>query len=196
MLTIVHLSTTFLRAKNSLPNSQRLHPDRESGERVPSVIRQLASDSARKDSDRMGMLVAGWGDSGLHPETFWLGFATIAAAGWNPHSPDGHEAMATFYPLYFGPEVQSMDRLYRLMSEQAQTWTDTWYRIDSTTRKPIWGNSDKIFQRRHPAYDQSIPLPAVPAEDLAYSAVWSRDNARRMQAVDDSYLKTQSYLDC
>ena len=32
----------------------------------------------------MGVFVAGWADMGLHPETFWLGYATIAAAGWNP----------------------------------------------------------------------------------------------------------------
>ncbi len=167
-----------------LSRTRRIHPDREPGERVPSSIRQLASDTARNDSDLMGMLVAGWADSGLHPDTFWLGFATIAAAGWNPHSPDGHEAMATFYPLYYGSNVQSMDRVYRLMSEQAQTWTDTWDRIDSTARKPIWGNSDKIFNPRRPAYDQSIPLPRVPAADLAYQPAWSRDNARRLEAVN------------
>ncbi len=34
--------------------------------------------------DLIGVVVAGWGDSGLHPETFWLGYATITAAGWHP----------------------------------------------------------------------------------------------------------------
>jgi hexosaminidase len=178
----------------SLPHSRRIHPDRESGERVPSAIRQLASDSARRDSDLMGMLVAGWADSGSHPETFWLGYATLAGAGWNPHSPDGHEAMASFYPLYYGPDVQSMNRVYQLMSEQAQTWTDTWDRIDSTARKPIWGNSDKIYQPRQPAHDQAIPLPGVPAADLTYSGAWTRDNARRLQAVDAAFPENTELL--
>ena len=177
-----------------LPGSRLIHPDGDRGERVPTSIRQVASNPARKHSDLMGMLVAGWGDSGLHPETFWLGFAAIAGAGWNPHSPDGHEAMASFYPVYYGEKVQSMGRMYQLMSYQAQTWTDTWDRIDSTARKPIWGNSDKIFQPRRPAYDQAIPLPDVPAANLTYSGNWTRANARRLQAVDEAFAENNELL--
>jgi hexosaminidase len=177
-----------------LPNSRLIHNERDRSERVPAAIRQLASDSARKHSDLMGMLVAAWGDSGLHPETFWLGYAAIAGAGWNPHSPDGHEAMASFYPLYYGPDVQRVDRMYQLMSFQAQTWTDTWDRVDSTARKPIWGNSDKIYQTRRAAYDQAVPLPPVPAANLAYSGNWSRDNARRLQAAEEAFPENSELL--
>jgi hypothetical protein len=177
-----------------LADSRRVHTHRETTERVPEAIRQLASDTARKDSDLMGMLVAGWGDSGLHPDTFWLGYSAIAAAGWNPHSPDGYEAMASFYPLYYGPGIQNMDRVYRLMSYQAQTWTDTWDRIDSASRKPIWGDSDKIFNPRRAAYDQSIPLPAVPGPNLAYTGSWSQENTKRLQAVDAALAENTELL--
>lgn len=168
----------------ALPGSQLMHRDREPGDRVPAAIEQMASDSARQDAELMGMLVAAWADSGLHTETFWLGYATITAAGWNPHSPDGHEAMASFFPLFYGQQASGMHRVYQLLSYQAQIWTDTWERTDSVSRKGIWGNSDKIFTPRRPAHDEAIPLPGVPGANLAYADSWKRDNAARLTSAD------------
>jgi hexosaminidase len=68
----------------------------------------------------MGALLAGWADACLHPETFWLGFATRPAAAWNHNSPGAPELMNTFCQLFYGPRVANMGRLYQLMSEQAQ----------------------------------------------------------------------------
>ncbi len=168
----------------SLPAGRRLHKSQSDAERVAGAIREIVTNTARRNADLMGMLVAGWGDMGLHPETFWLGYSTITAAGWNPDGPDSREAMSAFYPLFYGPSVRNMDRVYQLLSFQAQIWNDTWERVGSQARKPIWGNSDHIFRPPHPAHDLTLPLPNAPAEtDLGYNGTWSRENARRLEAA-------------
>jgi hypothetical protein len=79
-----------------------------------------------------------------------------------------------------------MDRVYQLMSYQAQVWNDTWDTVPTTARKPIWGNSEGLFNPPKPAHDQTIPLPAAPAATLEYPGIWSRDNAQRLRSVEVS----------
>jgi hypothetical protein len=124
---------------------------------------------------------------GLHPETFWLGYATITAAGW--HVPDGEnssELMSTFFGLWYGRSTRNVGRIYQLMSFGAQTWFDTWDTVDSTVRKPIWGNSERIFSPPQPAHDQTIPLPGVPGTDLQYGGGWTRENAAPLRAIEEN----------
>jgi hexosaminidase len=66
------------------------------------------------------------------------------------------------------------------MSEQAQSWSDSWDSIASKSRKPIWGSSYEIFKTPHPAHDQTLPLPPSPTAALEYSSTWSTENARRL----------------
>lgn len=179
----------------SLPTGRRLHKSRSETSRVAGAITEIVTNAARRNADLMGMLVAGWGDMGLHPETFWLGYAAITAAGWNPNGSDPREAMSAFYPLFYGRSVINMDRVYQLMSFQAQVWDDTWERMNSQMRKPIWGNSDQIFRPPHPAHDLTVPLPKAPAEtDLSYDGTWSRENARRLEAVDAALAENDELL--
>src|SRR5262249_39611768 len=70
-----------------LTPARRLHNDRP-GRRVYETFDKLAFDTSRRDADLMGMISAGWGDSGLHAETFWLGYASAGASGWRPNHPN------------------------------------------------------------------------------------------------------------
>jgi hexosaminidase len=167
------------------PATGRIHPLHESEQRVADAMQKIAADPGRRTADLIGLVIAGWGDMGLHPETFWLGYAAITAAGWNP-SADAQQAMSAFYPLFYGPGVINMDRVYQLLSYQAQTWTDTWERMNSTMRKPIWGNSDKIFTPALPAHDATLALPAVPGANLHRGGNWAASNARRVQIAADA----------
>ena len=136
----------------------------------------------RRNADLLGAVVAGWADSGLHPETFWLGYATIAAAAWNPVGTDALGASADFYRLFYGPSSRSMDRIYQLLSTQAQFWSDSWEPMPSKSRKGIWGSSHSIFPARHDAHDETLPLPIVPqALESKADAEWSLANARRLE---------------
>jgi hypothetical protein len=162
------------------PADRLLHPPEKRAARVPEAIGAVQSDAGRQKSDLMGLLVAGWADMGLHPETFWLGYATIASSGWNPAAANAERDTKSFYRLFYGPSVARMDRIYELMSRQAQFWDDSWDSKPSAARKGIWGNSNSIYHPRHPARDQTIPLPPVPrAGDLAFDPV--QPNERRSQ---------------
>jgi hypothetical protein len=177
-----------------LPATRRVHQDRPASRRVEDTWRKISFDSARRNADLMGMINAGWADMGLHPETFWLGYASAAAAAWHPGSPEPAETMATFYPLYYGRRVSQMNRLYTLMSTQAQFWSDSWDTGQSTARKAIWGNSDHIYDPRRPARDQNLPLPPVPANDLTYHSEWTKQNAKRVELAGEFLIENDELL--
>ncbi len=185
-----------------LPQRKRLHQgesddefaDHQSDPIIGTIFNKISSDSSRLDSDLIGEINAGWGDSGLHPETFWLGYVASGAAGWHPGSPSPQEVMSTFYPLFYGSRVVSMNRIYKLMSWQAQAWSDSWDPTPSKARKPLWGSYYGIFTPPHLAHDQTLPLPPVPGADLNYSSTWSTTNARRISLISRAAERNDDLL--
>ena len=170
-----------------LPKSDRLHgesndefEDNPGLPRVDDILKKISFDSSRANSGLIGEINAGWADEGVNPETFWLGYIAGVAAGWHPGQPSSPELSSTFYSLFYGASVFNMDRVYQLMSDQAQSWNDSWDAMDSKARKPIWGSSYAIFNPPHPAHDQTLPLPPVPDGSLNYSSSWSKENSRRI----------------
>jgi len=191
-----------------LPSSMRLHPRQGDGGRVEGMVDLISRTSGGGSSatdagsgkgagaDLMGAFVAGWADAGLHPETFWLGYATGPAAAWNRHSPSAPELMNTFYPIFYGPRVADMGRLYQLMSEQAQFWEDSWETGPSSARTPIWGDSDRIFYPPRPAYDQYLPpLPVPSAGTLRLGSDWRQENHRRLELAAEYSAQNDELLD-
>jgi hexosaminidase len=177
-----------------LPGRKVMHNGRPGGGHVEDTSRKISFDSSRENANLIGEENAGWADEGLHTETFWMGYATSAAAGWHPGSPSPQESMSTFYPLFYGPNIVNMNRVYQLMSTQAQMWTDSWDIVPSTSRKPIWGSSYTIFKTRRPARDQTLPLPPAPTGDLEYSSTWSNENADRISMASRAMLDNDTLL--
>jgi hexosaminidase len=168
-----------------LPQSELYNPTRI-GDRLEEIYRHISFDSSRKNSDLIGMFVAGWGDEGLHPETFWLGYATGPSWGWHPGTPTPREARDSFYHLFYGQGTQDMGRVYQLMSTQAEFWDSSWDLEPSSARKPIFGNSYGIFKPPRPAHDQTLPLPPVPqGKYLRLGFDWGAANARRVKMAED-----------
>ena len=170
-----------------LPKSDRLHgasndefEDNPGLPRVDDIMKKISFDLSRVNTSVIGEVDAGWADEGVHPETFWLGYIAGVAAGWHPGMPSAPELSSAFYSLFYGAKVVNMDRLYQLMSEQAQSWNDSWDSMESKARKPIWGSSYEIFNPPHPAHDQTLPLPPAPDNTLNYSSAWSTQNSRRI----------------
>ena len=165
-----------------LPNERRLHqPTRQEKPRIQDAVEMISHHTARQQADVMGVINAGWADAGLHPEVFWLGYAAITAAGWNPMSIP-QEMTESYYRAFYGPGAVKMERLYQLMSYQAQFWADSWERVDSTARKPIFGYSRRINIPRQAAKDFAIELPETPAPvTLGYAYPWSWANRRRLE---------------
>jgi hexosaminidase len=169
-----------------LPPSEDPNPSRAArrGLGVVPEMFGMASFAARQ-ADLIGTIDTAWSDEGLHPETFWLGYAAGLAYAWHPGSPNSQEAMETFYRLFYGPSAVSMGRLYQLMSTGAQFWQDSWDTVPSTHRKPIFGSDQVIFQPPRPAEDQTLPLPPVPGPEwLTLSTSWAQENARRIHLAE------------
>jgi hypothetical protein len=104
-----------------------------------------------------------------------LGFATAAGWIWHPGSPDPAEAKSSFYRLFYGRGAENMDRLYQLMSTQAEFWASSWDWGPSSIRPVLFGNSDGI--RPIAPRDQVISLPPVPKGDyLRLDYDWTRLN--------------------
>ncbi len=109
----------------------------------------------------IGVFGAAWGDSGLHNETFWLGWAAVAAYGWKPGAPTVEQVVADFMNIYYGPRVSEMVEVYRGLQSQAQFFERSWDRLVSRVRAAGYGNSygKGIGTTRH---DQTLPTPALP----------------------------------
>ncbi|MGH9404623.1 MAG: beta-N-acetylhexosaminidase [Terriglobia bacterium] len=171
-----------------LSASRLFNPTRISDE-LDGMFRHISFGSARQQANLMGVFVAGWGDSGLHPATFWLGYATGASWGWRPGSPSPEKAASSFYRLFYGPGAVEMGRVYQLMSTQAEFWNSSWDWKPSTARQPLFGYSYGIFKPRRPAKDQTLPLPPVPeGEYLRLRYDWGKANARRVNLAKESMM--------
>lgn len=179
-----------------LPSTHHPHAKSVSNGRVADMFNLISFTPARQNADLMGAFVAGWADAGLHPETFWLGYATGPATAWHPASARPAELMNSFYDLFYGAGAQNMGRLYQLMSEQAQIWDDTWETSPSSARTPIWGNSDRIFDPPKPANDQALPpLPVPSAANLTINRDWLQENATRIEIAGNALTENDELLD-
>jgi hypothetical protein len=146
------------------------------------MLDTIENTPARKNADLMGTFVAGWGDTGIHPEGMWLGYATGSAAAWRPKAASEQELMGLFYALFYGSSAGNMGRVYQLMSEQGQFYKESWEAVSSDARTPIWGDWDRINNPPQLAEDQTLPLPPVPSGGtLTLPYDWAASSQRRLQ---------------
>ena len=149
--------------------------------RVASMLTEISKAISEKFSSFMGVIIAGWADAGLHPETFWLGYATGASAGWNNKGVTADELTSRFYQSFYGPSAYQMDSVYRLLSTQAEFFDKSWDETASVWRKPILGSSYRVFDTPQAAKDQIIPMLPVPdANTLALPFNWDTENSQRI----------------
>ncbi|MCX6624735.1 MAG: family 20 glycosylhydrolase, partial [Acidobacteria bacterium] len=161
-------------------------PARDTG-RVEGMFQKISFDSSRRDALLKGAFVAGWADAGQHPENFWLGYATGLAYAWKPATLSPAEATQSFFATFYGHDAVNMTRAYQLLSYQAQFWSKSWDQVNSTTRKGIWGNSERVFPERIPAYDETLPLPAL-------SGGWSEKHAKRLATAAELLAENDQLL--
>lgn len=177
-------------AGTSQADEAHFRPPRD---RIAQMFNEISFWGARQTADLMGVDVCAWADTGVHPETFWLGFATSAGWIWHPGTPDPAQAKSNFYRLFYGHNAANMDRLYQLMSLQAQFWESSWQWGPSAARSILFGNSDAIFAR--PPRDQVISLPPVPQGDfLRLDYDWRELHARRRELVEKALVDNDELL--
>jgi len=153
--------------------------------RVNEVLNGVMEARSGGKSDLMGVLVAGWGDGGLNPETFWLGYATGAAAGWNCTAATAENLSTRFYTSFYGSNTDSIDKVYKLLSTQAEFWAKSWEWAPFKNRTPIVGYSEGVYDTPKLAKDQFLPaLPVPSGADLSLNKNWNTDNKVLLKAVE------------
>jgi hexosaminidase len=137
----------------------------------------------------IGTFAAAWDDSGLHGETFWLGWATVTQYGWTIGSPSVEQNTADFMDVFYGPGSPDMVEAYKLLIEGARFYEDLWDRVISKERGPGYGNSNGkgVGTTRR---DQTLGLPGLPepgslALESSFSARY-RDRLDRAAALERS----------
>jgi hexosaminidase len=110
----------------------------------------------------LGVYGAAWDDSGLHSETFWLGWATVAQQGWSPALAPVEQTVTDFMNIYYGSPASELAGIYQQLQHQARFFDASWDRVISRVRGPAYGNHQAkgIGNLR---YDRTLPPPALPS---------------------------------
>ncbi len=134
----------------------------------------------------IGSFAAAWDDSGLHEETFWLGWASITQYAWTHRTPTPEQTTADFMDVFYGPGHRDMVEIYNLLEQGARFFEDGLESVISSERNPGYGNSDGkgIHTDR---YDQLLVPPSLPdPADLTIESVFSaryKDNIERARVL-------------
>lgn len=121
----------------------------------------------------IGVFGAAWDDSGLHNETFWLGWTMVAQNGWAPGLASAAQTTSEFMDIFYGPGVSGMVEVYQALQRQARFFEGSWDRVISRVRGPGYGNSygKGIGTTRT---DQTLPRPALPTlPGLDFTPIYS-----------------------
>ena len=161
-----------------LSPKDQLHPHEVNEGQAAQVFDEISFTSGRQEADLIGVDIYAWGDMGPHPETYWLGYAVGASAAWHPGSPAPQELEHDFYRLFYGSGSTQMDRLYQLLSTQAQFFATSWDSMPSSELPLIFGYSYGIGP--FVPHIETLPLPSLPSADyLHLRDDWGQENARR-----------------
>ena len=162
--------------------------------RVSDLLKTITDAISDKKGDLGGVIIAGWADAGLHPGTFWLGYATGGAMGWNHLGGTPAELSDRFYANFYRGNDQVIKRIYELTSRQAQFYEDSWEWEPSSSRKPIFGNHAEIYSPQKPALDQTLlKLPVPDVNNLTLPFNWADSNTRRLE-LTTVFLKESDEL--
>ncbi len=123
-----YFSSQFL--DNGRPVQGRLE---DPGMLVPRLL-------ARAPNELIGTFAAAWDDSGLHNETFWLGWVTVSQYGWSPKGPRVDEVIADFMDTFYGPGNEDLIEIYRTLMEGARFYESSLDRVPATRLKPTYGS--------------------------------------------------------
>jgi hexosaminidase len=152
----------------SMQGEELLFPDdfpmERDGKLVPGRLEQAFRDISRfaEQGRPIGVYGAAWDDSGLHCETFWLGWSAVAQAGWNPASPSVEQHVTNFMNVFYAPgPLLNMTGIYRGLQAQARFFERSWDRVPSRVRSKAYGNSrgKGIGGERK---DLTLPAPPMP----------------------------------
>jgi hypothetical protein len=178
------LSLTDTPKNTRLSDDEIAQGDLDNG-RVAQILKAIRSGIDSGHADLMGTVVCGWADSGLNPETFWLGYAAGLAAAWNNQRLNAESLSDRFFKSFYGEGEVHMQKIYQLLSRQAEFWKISWNSEPSRNRTPILGNSYGMFDTPHLVKDQVFPLLPLPAgSHLSFSDEWYHQNSKTFDLAE------------
>jgi hypothetical protein len=132
--------------------------------RLESVYNKVRDDRAAGATNQVGTFAAAWDDSGLHEETFHLGWATVTQYGWTPNTPTVEQNTADFMDIFYGAGGSDMLSIYKLSQEGARFFERGWDQVPSTERQTGYGNSHGkgIGGERT---DEVLSVPEIPGKE-------------------------------
>ena len=172
----------------SVDRNGRLEPGR-----LEQSFKDIASSATQ--GRPIGVYGAAWDDSGLHCETFWLGWSAVAQSGWNPGFTSVGQHLADFMNVFYGRGAGDLAGIFRAVQAQARFFERSWDRIPSRIRGRAYGNSrDKgIGGERE---DLTLPSLSVPdAAKLDFGPVYTAryaelsKNAARMAEDNEALVE-------
>jgi len=138
-------------------------------------------------NELIGTYAAAWDDSGLHNETFWLGWVVVSQYGWSPKEPRVEQVIADFMDIFYGPGNQDLIEVYRTLMEGARFYESSLDRVPATRLKPTYGSwagpgrdTTRIDLRIEPP-----PLPFAYDETLVVDRTFSRRYAPVLAQMPD-----------
>jgi hypothetical protein len=160
---------------NSIQGGDYLFPDSFGSIAGQGILRRLYDKIlAEADEPPLGVFGAAWDDAGLHNETFWLGWSTVAQYGWTAGTPALSQHISEFMNIYYGPNVVGMVEVYKGLGEQGGFFERSWDRVPGPLGPGYGGPRGKGipdstgFRRKH-----TLPQPALPhLPELEFARVY------------------------
>ncbi|RIH66119.1 hypothetical protein D1164_07615 [Mariniphaga sediminis] len=130
----------------------------------------------------IGTFAAAWDDSGLHSETFWLGWATVTQYAWTNNKPSLEQNVADFMNTYYGYDSPYMVDIYQSLQDGARFYEDLWERRPSTERDMSYGSSyGPTPYRLSDIYLEMPNLPSV--SDLSVNTNFRDKNKEKIEGA-------------
>jgi hypothetical protein len=147
--------------------------------------------AAKRDPHPIGTISAAWDDSGLHNETFWLGWACMAQWSWLP-DVGVEETVGAFFDAFY-PYRHDVADVYRLLQNQARFYENTLERLPSKERGVLYG---RWFEKMPvECTDRSLEPPGLPnAKDLAFEPTFEARYAAAFAQIADRLLENDRLL--
>jgi len=156
----------------------------EPGRIIPQLLGHVPN-------ELIGTYAAAWDDSGLHNETFWLGWVSVSQYGWSPNEPRIEQVIADFMDIFYGPGNQDLVEIYRTLMEGARFYESSLDRVPATRLKATYGSwagpgrdTTRIDLRIEPP-----PLPFAYDETLVVDRTFSRRYAPVLAQVPEIRLR-------
>jgi hexosaminidase len=163
---IAYLNETGIRqlAYTSMQGAEFLFPDYFRMDALKGRLTEAANTipmTLESGAELMGVFGAAWDDAGLHSETFWLGWATVAQYAWSVNKPGIDQSTVDFMDSFYGYFSPDMVEPYYLLQEGARFYENLWELVISNERGPGYGSSrgKGIGVDR---FDLTLQIPSLP----------------------------------